>query len=430
MNKRSFTYIFCLIFFLFCLAGIGIYNYFIARLSPNWAAEYWVLNALMLFISGGFTFFLFRFLRREALRAEDQKQGKEVQHQQYRQLFEENPNPMWVFDKETLAFLAVNQAAIVQYGYSREEFLQMTILDIRPEEDRAKVKQNLKEAPMDFYSTGTWRHYRKDKSIMHVKVSSHSIEFNGRPAETILATDLTEQVQFEKERDQLLNNLLLQNHQLEEFAYIASHQLRAPVANILGLTNIFDLVQAEEVPGVIQRIKDSATRLDETIKKVAFLLEKRKEVYDSIEEVDLEKVLHKALESLDQQIQNSDARIEHDFSALPRFYSIQNSIQDILNNLLSNSLKYRKPGAPSRITIHSYQKDRKAVLCIKDNGLGLDLDKHAGSLGKPFTRFHFHVPGSGIGLSLVKTQLDILQGKIYFYSNPDEGMQIEISLPL
>ena len=111
MDKRIFINIFCLIFFLFCLAGIGIYNYFIARLSPDWAAEYWVLNSLMLFTSAGFTFFLFRFLRREALRAEDQKQGKEVQHQQYRKLFEENPNPMWVFDKETLAFLAVNQAA-------------------------------------------------------------------------------------------------------------------------------------------------------------------------------------------------------------------------------------------------------------------------------------------------------------------------------
>ena len=423
MNNRAFTYIFCLLFLLFCLAGIGVYNYFISSLSPKWLEEYWLINAVMILLALGLSGFLFFIMSRHERRTS-------YQNKQYRQLFEDNPNPMWVFDKKTLAFLAVNQAAIAQYGYSKEEFLQMTILDIRPEEDRKMARKNLQDAPVDYYSTGMWRHYRKDKSLIYVKISSHSMLFNGHQAEIILATDLTKQVKFEKERDQLLNNLLQQNHQLEEFAYIASHQLRAPVANILGLTTIFDMVKEEEVAGIIQRMKDSAERLDETIKKVAFLLEKRKEVYESLEDVDLELILRKALEGMDPQIKSANATIEHDFSALPHFYSIRTYIQDILNNLISNALKYRQPGVPSRISIHSYQRDNRAYLSIKDNGLGLDLKNHAANLGKPFTRFHFHVPGSGIGLSLVKTQLDILQGTIYFHSSPNDGMHVEISLPL
>jgi PAS domain S-box-containing protein len=423
MNNRSFTYLFCLLFFLFCLTGIGTYNYFISRLGADLLKDFWLLNTVMVLAVAGLSFLLFLLIRRHEQKAESH-------NWQYRQLFEDNPNPMWVFDKETFAFLAVNQAAVAQYGYSKEEFLRMNILDIRPGEDAMKVKKNLKEAPADYYSTGIWRHYRKDKSLLYVKISSHGMHFNNRPSEIILASDLTEQVKYEKEREQLMNNLLQQNHQLEEFAYIASHQLRAPVANILGLTTIFDLVKEDEVPGIIQRMKESATRLDETIKKVVFLLEKKKDVYENLEEVELEAILKKALESMEQQIKSSDAQIEHDFSALPRLFTIRNYLQDILNSLLSNALKYRKPGVSSHISIYSYQKGSQAFLSIKDNGLGLDLEKHASGLGKPFTRFHFHVPGSGIGLSLVKTQLDILKGKIYFHSSPEEGMQVEISLPL
>lgn len=423
MNNRSFTYLFCLLFFLFCLTGIGTYNYFISRLGADWLKDYWLLNTVMVLAVAALSFLLFLLIRRHEQKAENH-------NRQYRQLFEANPNPMWVFDKETFAFLAVNQAAVAQYGYSKEEFLQMSILDIRPGEDVMKVKESVKEAPADYYSSGIWRHYRKDKSMLYIKISSHSMQFNNRPSEIILASDLTAQVKYEKEREQLMNNLLQQNHQLEEFAYIASHQLRAPVANILGLTTIFDLVKEDEVPGIIQRMKESATRLDETIKKAVFLLEKKKDVYENLEDVELEVILQKAFESMEQQIKSADARIEHDFSALPRLFTIRHYLQDILNNLLSNALKYRKPGVPSHISIHSYQKGSQAFLCIKDNGLGLDLEKHAAGLGKPFTRFHFHVPGSGIGLSLVKTQLDILKGKIYFHSKPEKGMQVEICLPL
>ena len=353
-----------------------------------------------------------------------------AQNLQNEQLFEENPNPMWVFDKESLKFLAVNEAAISQYGYSREEFLNMTILDIRPAEDAGKVKANVNTAQSGFYSTGVWRHIRKDGKLIQVNVSSHSMTFNGRASEIILVNDVSKQVQYEEEREALLNSLLHQNHKLEEFAYIVSHQLRAPVANLLGLSQLFKMASPAEVGEVIQKMNSSALRLDRAIKDVALLIEKRKDLSAPKEEVELEEILRQATAFLEHQIERSGASITHDFSALPKFSSVRTYVQDIFNNLLTNAIKYRNPERQVNVRLYSYKKEKKAFVCIEDNGLGLDLAQYGQNLGKPFTRFHFHVPGSGIGLSLVKTQLELLEGDIHFKSQAGRGMKVELSFPL
>lgn len=117
----------------------------------------------------------------------------------YRNLFMSNPNPMWVYDLETLAFLDVNEAAITTYGYSRNEFLSMTIRDIRPEEDVKKLLSNIKSAVYGpEYSTG-WRHLKKDGSIIHVEIRSNAIEYHGRKAKLVSAIDVTAKKNAEDE---------------------------------------------------------------------------------------------------------------------------------------------------------------------------------------------------------------------------------------
>jgi PAS domain S-box-containing protein len=108
-------------------------------------------------------------------------------------LFEKNPNPMWICDSETLQFLAVNQAAVEVYGWSREEFLAMTILDIRPEADRALVSVAAKESRTKS-SYGPWRHRHKDGSERLVRVSCHFVEYNSRPAQAVTIVDVTDSV--------------------------------------------------------------------------------------------------------------------------------------------------------------------------------------------------------------------------------------------
>ena len=110
----------------------------------------------------------------------------------YRELFEANPHAMWVYDLETLAFLAVNDAAIARYGWSREEFLAMTIKDIRPAEDVPRLLAAIPSPGEGFTGGDIWRHRRKDGTPMLVEIVSHTLDFGGRPAELVLAHDVTE----------------------------------------------------------------------------------------------------------------------------------------------------------------------------------------------------------------------------------------------
>ena len=111
----------------------------------------------------------------------------------YRSLFESNPQPMWIYDMETLGFLAVNDAAINQYGYSRREFLEMTIKDIRPAEDVEDLLNYTKGELNKYNPSGTWQHLRRNGQIIDVEIFSHSIIYKGKKARHVLANDITEQ---------------------------------------------------------------------------------------------------------------------------------------------------------------------------------------------------------------------------------------------
>jgi PAS domain S-box-containing protein len=118
----------------------------------------------------------------------------------FRNLFEHNPLPFWVFDAETLRFLEVNRAAINQYGYSRDEFLAMTILDIRRPEFHDRVSREVHDTSSPKWtSTQIWQHRRKDGSLLEVKIHTSDIEFRGRPARLILAEDMTETLSYQRE---------------------------------------------------------------------------------------------------------------------------------------------------------------------------------------------------------------------------------------
>jgi len=111
----------------------------------------------------------------------------------YRELFEANPQPMWVYDLETLKFLAVNDAAVAHYGYSRGEFGTMSILDIRPAEEVPRLLQHVAQVKEEnIRAAGIWRHRRKDGTQIDVEITSHVLEFGGRRAQVVLANDITE----------------------------------------------------------------------------------------------------------------------------------------------------------------------------------------------------------------------------------------------
>lgn len=118
--------------------------------------------------------------------------------EKYRLLFDTNPHPMWVFDLETLAFLAVNEAAVRHYGYSREEFLSMTIKDLTPTEDIPALIEALPQISTRIGAGGIWRNRKKDGTVIDVEMTSDIISFSGRKAKLVLANDVTERLRAEK----------------------------------------------------------------------------------------------------------------------------------------------------------------------------------------------------------------------------------------
>lgn len=117
----------------------------------------------------------------------------------YENFYKSNPHPMWIYDLETLAFLDVNDAAVQQYGYSEEEFLSMTIRDIRPPGDVPALLENIARVTKGLDRAGTWRHIKKDGTLIHVEIISHTLTFMGRQAEMVLALDITERTRMEEE---------------------------------------------------------------------------------------------------------------------------------------------------------------------------------------------------------------------------------------
>jgi PAS domain S-box-containing protein len=131
---------------------------------------------------------------------EEQLQASELR---YRLLFKANPHPMWLYDVDTLQFLEVNDAAVHYYGYSREEFLSMSINDIRPEEDHKKLIKHLQQTVEQdgFNEAGIWRHRKKNGEVIKVEIISHKLNFNGHNAKMILATEITKQKRTKRKRN-------------------------------------------------------------------------------------------------------------------------------------------------------------------------------------------------------------------------------------
>jgi two-component system, cell cycle sensor histidine kinase and response regulator CckA len=132
-----------------------------------------------------------RELMEATVKAMEARDGAMILEERYRLLFDRNPMPMWAYDEETLRFLAVNEAAVLQYGYSTEEFLAMTQEDIRPPQEVTPPRRPVRRSDESLQESPGWRHRRKNGSIIRVDIVTHSVNFEGRRARIVLATDVT-----------------------------------------------------------------------------------------------------------------------------------------------------------------------------------------------------------------------------------------------
>jgi PAS domain S-box-containing protein len=191
---------------------------------------------------------------------------------QYRLMFEDNPNPMWVYDLQTLKFIGVNTAAIKHYGYTKEEFGRMTIKDIRPREDHNQLLAAVARLEQGPAPQQIWKHIKRNGEMVYVDIIGQMIRFKDKEARLILAKDITEKLNADMEILNLNSLLLEQNEKLKEYGHIYSHQIRSPLASIMGLTNLMkgnpSLANAE----MLGMMEEACRKLDKEIRKMNDLL--------------------------------------------------------------------------------------------------------------------------------------------------------------
>ncbi len=187
--------------------------------------------------------------------------------QRYSDLFHLSPQPMWVYDIDTLKILNVNEAAINHYGYSLEEFLNMTIRKIRPDSEIPKLEASIQQLKQKekHYSRGEYLHEKRNGEQIIVEIRSNILSYQGKKAKLVLATDITE-------RHKHIKAIEVQNEKLKEIAWMQSHVVRAPLARIMGLIELLkdssSPIDEKERAQLLEDILRSATEFDEIIRNI------------------------------------------------------------------------------------------------------------------------------------------------------------------
>ena len=243
--------------------------------------------------------------------------------------------------------------------------------------------------------------------------------------------DITEAKNAALERERIIADLIQHNNDLKQFTYIVSHNLRAPVANIIGLTDILveDDLDANVRQEITNRLSISIKNIDVVIKDLNHILQARA-INGNKEDVYFEKLVKSIKASVYNADQNDDVQFNYSFDEVGSIFTIRSYAYSIFYNLISNSIKYCRPGVPPIINISSHKLADKIELRFKDNCKGIDLKKNGNQVFGLYKRFDTSTEGKGMGLFMVKTQVEALGGTININSKPGEGTEFIIQFDL
>lgn len=213
-----------------------------------------------------------------------------------------------------------------------------------------------------------------------------------------------------------------QNRQLDEFAHIISHNLRAPVNNIKALLSfINDTSQIADYQLIFEKIKNVTHNISETMNELLETIRIKKNHEIERIEIRFKDVLDKVIQSLEGELIESGATVTYNFNNAPKVYYSKAYLESILQNLISNSIKYKSPKRIPEIFVSTDLVKTGIELRVQDNGLGIDLDQHGHKLFGLHKTFHENTEARGVGLFLTKTQIETLGGMITAESEVDKG---------
>jgi two-component system, cell cycle sensor histidine kinase and response regulator CckA len=358
----------------------------------------------------------------------------EDSEQRYRLLFENNPQPMWVYDQETLAFLAVNHAAVKSYGYTRDEFLRMTLREIRPPEDVPQLIDAVL-APDDAQPDGPWRHKKKDGSIMMVQITEHRLVFGGRNAYLVMPTDVTERLKLEIQ--------FRQAQRLESVGRLAggvAHDFNNLLTVINGYSEMVlaDLPAGEHAREALLQIREAGERAAQLTRQL--LAFSRQQVIEPAI-LDINAIITDTFKLLRRLIGEDVQLVTRLAQDLGHVVADPGQIQQIVMNLAVNARDAMPGGGTLLIETENTSFDETycaahpevrlgphVMLAITDTGTGMTPEVQA-KIFDPFFTTKEIGKGTGLGLATVYGMVKQSRGWIWVYSEPGRGTTFKIYLP-
>ena len=224
------------------------------------------------------------------------------------------------------------------------------------------------------------------------------------------------------------HNLERSNKELEEFAYISSHDMKSPITSLLGLLMLMEQENAvkPEFNNLFEMVKNSTIQMKKTINALNEIIAFRKTLKKEREKISFNEAWEDVKIRVYDMIHSSGAIIKADFSACPFIYYPSVHLKSILQNLLTNAIKYTQPGKPPVISIKTINQDHSVLLEVTDEGLGIDMKRYKDKLYGLFQRFHTHTDGMGIGLHMIHSIIESYDGKISIDSQVNKGTTFKI----
>jgi PAS domain S-box-containing protein len=307
---------------------------------------------------------------------------------------------------------------------------------IHPEDkDRVIAKLNaLLETPSTNYWEDHYRYLKADGNYAFVYDRGYIATSNAGIISRFVGaiTDVTAKKKAEAERELIVRDILQRNKDLEQFAYIVSHNLRAPVANILGLTKLLcgNSLPQDVQSQFIEALGTSAEKLDVIIKDLSEILQVGKTLEEKKQPINFDKIVQHISESVHTLVRSEKVQIVTDFSEVKEITSLKSYVFSIFDNLIINAIKYRKPDVPPVIELRSEKHHDQVIIRFKDNGMGIDLDRYGEQVFGLYKRFHTTIEGKGMGLFMIKKQIEALGGSISVTSKVNEGTEFTVMLPM